>query len=295
MEVSIMIEQQYLEKYKRDLALKGYSPRTQRTYYLSLVHFFRYFNEPPESITKESIKDYLYHLIHVKKLSPSTLRQAHSSISYFFSQTMSRPMEVENIPCPKKITRLPDVFTPDEVFRIIRSAVNPKHMAMLMLAYSSGLRVGELVNLKVSDICRKTMRIKIRQAKGGKDRLVIMSAFCLKFLESYWKTYRPSDWLFPGIKQGAPLSTRAAQHAYNIAKRKAGITKKGGIHALRHSFATHMLETGSGIFQLQKFLGHKHIKTTLVYVHITEENIIARSPLDVYAGTSTHELFHNCQ
>lgn len=135
------------------------------------------------------------------------------------------------------------------------------------------------------------MRLKVTQAKGFKDRFAILSSVCLSYLESYWKSYRPETWLFPGRIEGTPLSIRAAQHAYMIAKRKAGITKPGGIHTLRHSFATHMLETGSGIFQLQKFLGHKHLKTTLIYVHINEENIIARSPLDIYAETSSCELF----
>jgi len=290
-----MIEQQILDRYQRDLTLKGYSLRTKKTYFRSLVHFFQRCTEPLDSITKEHIKDYLFYLIRDKKLSESTLRQARSAICYFFSQTMSRPIKVESIPCPKKVRRLPDFFSADEVFHIINATENLKHKTMLILAYSSGIRVGELVNLKVSDICRKSMRLKIRQGKGWKDRYTILSSVCLKYLEIYWKSYHPDVWLFPGRKPGTPLSTRAAQHAYYKAKEKSGITKPGGIHTLRHSFATHMLETGSGIFQLQKFLGHKHLRTTLVYLHITEEKIIARSPLDVFAETFDHELFRNCK
>jgi site-specific recombinase XerD len=127
------------------------------------------------------------------------------------------------------------------------------------------------------------MRISVRQAKGNKDRYTILSSVCLDCLEKYWKAYRPEGALFCGRGKSSPLSSRAAQHAFEKAKTKAGITRPGGIHSLRHSFATHMLETGNGIFQLQKFLGHKHLKTTLVYAHISEENTIARSPLDVYA------------
>jgi site-specific recombinase XerD len=158
-----------------------------------------------------------------------------------------------------------------------------KHKTMLMLVYSSGIRVGELVNILLTDIHRNLMRILVRQAKGHKDRYALLSEVCLAQLEIYWKSYKPRHWLFNGRKEGRQISIRAVQHAFEIAKKNAGINRGGGIHALRHSFATHMLETGSGIFQLQKFLGHKYLKTTLVYAHIREENIIARSPLDVYA------------
>ena len=151
-----------------------------------------------------------------------------------------------------------------------------------MLIYSSGLRVSEISKLIPSDIIRDKMRLKIRCAKGNKDRYTILSHICLKYLEKYYKTYKPEYWLFPGKKGKNPISIRAVQHAYYKAKENAGIIHEGGIHTLRHSFAAHCLETGMGIFQLQKFLGHKCLKTTLQYVQLQEENIIARSPLDVY-------------
>jgi integrase/recombinase XerD len=282
------MEQKLLERYKRDLALRGFSDKTQKTYYRSLLHFLKSAPLSPYEITKENIKDYLYHLIKDRNLSESTLRQARCAISYFFSQTLGKPIEVENIPCQKKTTKLPTVFSVDEVARIINSTGNLKHRAMLMLTYSAGLRVGELVALEITDIRRNIMRISVRQAKGQKDRYAILSSVCLGCLEKYWKTYRPKTALFSGRGKDSPLSSRAAQHAFEKAKIKAGITRPGGIHSLRHSFATHMLETGSGIFQLQKFLGHKHLKTTLVYAHISEENTVARSPLDVYADKFTN-------
>lgn len=277
------MSEQILQNYKRDLALRGYSTRTQITYYRCIISFLEYCKEPPETITKETIKNYLYCLIKEKSLSESSLRQARSAICYFFSQTIGRDVEVENIPVQKKKRKLPEVFTVEEVFRIIHSADNIKHKTILMLTYSSGLRVGELVNLKVSDISRDSMRLKVRDAKGGKDRYTLLSEICLNHLEQYWKIYRPENWLFCGRNRGEQISIRAIQHAYYRAKIKAGITKQCGIHTLRHSFATHMIETGSGIFQLQKFLGHRHMTTTLVYVHLNEEKTVARSPLDVYA------------
>lgn len=271
-----------LRRYERDLTLRGFSPKTQKTYSRNLVWFLDHTKLDPHNITKEDIKDYLYYLIHDKKLSQSSLRQARCAISYFFSQTLAKPIEVINIPCQKKIKKLPAVLSVDEVSKIIHAARSLKHKTMLMLAYSSGLRVGELVALKISDIHRNLMRLSVRQAKGHKDRYVILSSVCLTHLETYWKTYRPAEWLFYGYKKQMPISIRAVQHAYEDAKKRAGITKGGGIHTLRHSFATHMLESGSGIFQVQKFLGHRHLKTTLVYAHISEENIVAQSPLDVY-------------
>lgn len=275
--------EQILQNYQRDLVLRGYSPRTQKTYYRNIVAFLEYSKKPPELITKENIKNYLYYLIRDKNLSESSLRQARSAICYFFSQTTGRDVEVYNIPIQKKKRKLPEFFTVDEVFRIIHNSRNLKHKTLLMLAYSSGLRVGEIVNLKAGDINRDKMRLKVRDAKGGKDRYTLLSEICLNQLEEYWKKYRPTNWLFSGKKEGEQISIRAIQHAYQNAKKNAGINKECGIHALRHSFATHMLETGSGIFQLQKFLGHKHLSTTLVYVHLCEEKTIARSPLDVYA------------
>ncbi len=283
------MSEQILQSYKRDLALRGYSLRTQITYYRSLSSFLEYCKEPPEEITKETIKDYLYYLIKDRKLSESSFRQARSAICYFFIQTIGRDVEVENIPIQKKKRKLPEVFTVEEVFRIIHSADNLKHKTILMLTYSSGLRVGELVNLKVDDISRDSMRLKVRDAKGGRDRYTLLSEICLIQLEQYWKTYRPDNWLFCGRYPGEQMSIRAVQHAYHRAKKRAGITKQCGIHTLRHSFATHMIETGSGVFQLQKFLGHRHLTTTLVYVHLNEEKTVARSPLDVYADRFKNE------
>jgi len=277
-----MISQNLLNRYERDLALKGFSPRTRNTYYRNLIYFFKHTSDEPDRITGEIIKDYLYHLIKDKKLSPSSLRQARSAITYFFKQTMNRPIEVENIPCQIKQRRLPTVFSVDEVAAVINSTENLKHKTMLMLAYSSGLRVGEIVELKVTDIRRDIMRLNVRQAKGHKDRYTILSETCLTQLEKYWKSYKPENWLFNGKKRGTQISTRAVQHAFEKAKKTAGIKKQGGIHTFRHSFATHSLEAGGGLFQLQKFLGHKHLSTTLVYAHISAENIIAQSPLDVY-------------
>jgi len=277
-----------LQKFRRDLALRGYSQRTQDIYYRNICSFIEFYDIPPEEITREQIKDYLYHLVHNRNLSESSLRQARGAVCYFFSQTLGKPIVVDTIPVHKKKRKLPEVFSVDDVARLIRCADNLKHRTILMLVYSSGLRVGELVNLQVHDIVRNSMRIRVRDAKGGKDRYTILAHRCLQQLELYWKTYRPTHWLFCGQKPGTHISIRAVQHAYQRARKNAGITRECGIHTLRHSFATHMLESGSGIFQLQKFMGHRNLKTTLVYVHLSEEHTTAQSPLDAYADMFSH-------
>ncbi len=203
----------------------------------------------------------------------------------FFKFNLNIPYELDLIPFPKQSKKIPSCYTFDEVTKLFTNASNLKHKTILILTYSSGLRVSEVVNLKFDDIIRDKMLLKIRQGKGDKDRYAILSKIALKYLEKYWKTYHPKNWLFTGYNN-KQLSIRACQHSYEIAKKNAGITKRGGIHTLRHSFATHFLETGGGIFQLQKFMGHKQLRTTLKYVHLQEEKVIARSPLDVYCETN---------
>ena len=272
-----------LQSYKQDLAIKGYSPKTQKTYFACVTKFLRSVGKPLPDLGKSDVKSHLYNLIKSGRCSSSTMNQAYSSLKYLFLQTLGKPWEMEGIPRVKKPKTLPKVLSIEEAFSIIKNAANEKHMVMLMLAYSAGLRVGELTRIKPANIIKDKMRVRIDHGKGNKDRYTILSELCLAHLRSYWKKYRPAEWMFEGYTRGKPISERACQHAFDLAKLKAGINREGGIHSLRHSFATHFLEAGGGIFQLQKFLGHKHIKTTLVYAHLQEEKTIARSPLDVYA------------
>ena len=273
--------EQLLSRYTRDLALRGFSPRTQAHYLRSARQFLVFYDLPPDQLDTEKIKDYLYHLLDTQKASDSKIRQAHGSLKYLFTQTLARPWEIESIPQMKKKRTLPSVLSIEEISRLLSSCSNLKHQAMLMLIYSSGLRLSEAVSVQLTDIKRNQKRILIRQGKGAKDRYVILSDLCLNTLERYWRRYRPETFLFPG-RNGKALSPRACQHAFHTAKESAGIHKTGGVHTLRHSFATHFLESGGGIFQLQMFLGHRNLKTTLIYAHVQSENIIARSPLDAF-------------
>ena len=272
---------QLLNKYQRDLALRGFAERTCEHYTANVRQFLAHYHLPVEELDSEKIKDYLYHLVS-SQASDSKIRQAHGSLKYLFTQTLNRPWEIDSIPQRKKKRKLPSVLTVNEVFLLLDNCANLKHKAMLMTAYSAGLRVSEVVKLQLGDICRDKKRLLIRQAKGHRDRYTVLSDYCLKVLEEYWRQYRPQKWLFMGKDKASPLSTRACQHAFKIAKKNAGIEKEGGVHSLRHSFATHYLEIGGGIFQLQRFLGHRNLKTTLIYAHVQEENIVSRNPLDFF-------------
>jgi integrase/recombinase XerD len=271
-----------LHSYERDLALK-YSPKTRTIYFDHVAKFLKNTDKPVSEIGNIDVKEYLYGFIRADRYSSSTMNQLYSSLKYLFVQTLEKPWEIGSIPRVKKQKSLPHVLTVPEVMAILTSASNVKHVAMLMLAYSSGLRIGELVRIKPEHIIADTMRVRIEQGKGNKGRYTILAGTCLTYLRSYFKKYRPSKWLFEGYTRGKPISIRACQHAFELAKKKAGIHKECSFHSLRHSFATHFLEAGGGLFQLQKFLGHKYIKTTLIYAHMQEEKVIARSPLDVYA------------
>jgi len=271
-----------LHSYERDLAIKGYSPKTRKTYHAHVSKFLRTVTKPVNEIGKDDIKEYLYSFVRTG-YSSSTMNQLYSSIKYLFVQTLGKSWEMESIPRTKKHIPLPRVLTISEVISIIDSAPNKKHAAMLMFAYSSGLRVGELVRIKPEHIIADSMRVRIEHGKGNKGRYTILSETCLAYLRFYFRKYRPESWMFEGYTRGKPISIRACEHAFELAREKAGIHKECSFHSLRHSFATHFLESGGGLFQLQKFLGHKHIKTTLIYAHMQEEKILARSPLDVYA------------
>jgi len=217
------MDKKLLEKYERDLTIKGYSKKTKDACYRNIIYFFNYADVKPKKVTREIVKDYLYYLIAEKKLSSSSLIQARAAIVYFYTQTFPRPGVINDIPQVKRKRKTPSVFTVNEVFEIINSAANLKYKTILMLIYSSGLRIGECVSLKVSDIRRDLMRVDVREAKGGLFRSTVLSSLCLKQLDLYLKEYNPADWLFAGNKEGTHLTTRSVEEAFNRAKKNAQV------------------------------------------------------------------------
>lgn len=204
-------------------------------------------------------------------------------MKFYFEQVLKREKFFWEIPRPKKQLQLPRFFNQDEITAIIQSAGNLKHKTMLMLAYATGMRVSEIVRLKVEDIDSKRMSVLVQQAKGKKDRLVSLSPVLLVMLRAYWKAAKlpKSGYLFPGQWKDEPYSTRSLQLVLAAAKEKAGVVKPGSMHALRHSFATHLLDKGTDVTMIMKLLGHNSIKTTLRYLHVSNRDLLqVFSPLD---------------
>ncbi len=268
-------------KYRSLLQLKGYSERTITTYSNSFHYLLRLLNTVPVTgLDKKHIHSFLLWLIKEKGYTDSTMHTMVNAIKFYFERVEGRASEFYDLPRPKKAQKLPDILAEEEVVSLIKRTPNLKHKAVLMTSYSAGLRVSELVALKISDIDSKRMMLHIREGKGKKDRMVPLSRRLLETLRLYFKEYRPKEYLFEG-EYGKSYSTRSAQMILAQAKKAAGIQKKGSIHLLRHSYATHLLEGGTDIRYIQSFLGHSNLKTTMLYTHVSKLKIESiQSPLD---------------
>lgn len=220
------------------------------------------------------------HLLDTKKARTSTQNQVINAIKFYYEKVRKGQRKVYALERPLKETKLPKVLSAEEVAAILKSATNLKHKTMLWLIYSAGLRRSELINLKIDDIDSKRMVINIKAAKGKKDRITMLSERILELLRKYFKEYRPRVWLFEGMP-GEPYSASSLQKVFMAALRKSGVRKEASLHTLRHSFATHLLETGTDLRYIQSLLGHNSSKTTEIYTHVTTRafNKI-KSPLD---------------
>lgn len=271
-----------LKKTESILKLKAYSSQTIDAYLGHIQRFFEFIKKQPETVLPEDIELYLLDLLDQKRVSYSYINQAISAIKFSNKYVWkSKIIHEINIPRPHKIDKLPDILSIDEVLRIFEKVINIKHRTILMLTYSAGLRVSEVVSLKVKDIDSKRMLIHVRQGKGQKDRFTLLSKNALEALRLYAREYHPNDWLFPGESQGKHLTERSAQKIFESASKKAGIKKDVSIHSLRHAFATHLLEGGTDLRYIQELLGHKNSKTTEIYTHVSQKDLgRIRSPLD---------------
>jgi site-specific recombinase XerD len=232
------------------------------------------------SLTKDQVQAYLLWLLEKRGYSFANLHTAINALKFYFEKVEGRGKEFYDLPRPKKRFKLPSILSEEEIIALIQKTRNLKHRALLMTAYSSGLRVSELVSLKIKDVDSKRMLLHVREAKGGKDRMVPLSQKLLLTLREYVAEYKPKEYLFEG-EGNEPYSSRTAQEVLREAKKKAGIEKKGSIHMLRHSYATHLLEAGTDIRYIQAFLGHNSLKTTMLYTHVSSLKIESiQSPLD---------------
>ena len=269
------------KQFQEMIVLKGYSEKTLKTYSNEFHYLLRLLGKVAvRELEKQHVKAYLLWLIEKRGYSEAHAHTAVNAIKFYFEKVIDRGREFYDLPRPKKPQKLPSVLAEEEMVDLVQTTTNIKHRALLMAAYSAGLRVSELVNLKIEDIDSKRMVLYVRQGKGKKDRMVPLSKKLLETLRIYYKTYRPKQYLFEGEGGGA-YSERSAQLVLAMAKKRAGIRKKGSIHMLRHSYATHLLEAGTDIRYIQAFLGHNSLQTTMIYTHVSRFMIGSiQSPLD---------------
>lgn len=264
-----------------DLQLCGAKPRTQATYLREAENLAKYFKRSPAELGEDELKEYLLYLIQERHLSEGTFRFYVAGLKFLYRTTLKREWPVEKIKHPRAKSKLPVVLDLSEVESIFSVTKNLKHKAMLMITYSSGLRVSEAARLRLTDIDSKRMTVRISQGKGGKDRYSILSQTTLEQLRQYWKEYRPAEWLFEGQDKDDHISLSTIQSIFRAAKKRARITKPVSIHTLRHSFATHLIEAGTSLHHVQLLLGHRSPATTTVYLHVSRLNLSqVISPLD---------------
>ena len=262
------------EQINKELVVSGLSEKTQKAYTYSIKRVSEHFQKSPSNLTSEEVKDYIYLVIKEKK-SQAIVNQTYSAFKFFFGKVLNNELMMKQIPRTKQARRrLPIVLARDEVKSLLDSVTNLKHKTILLTIYSGGLRVSEASTLQVTDIDSKRMLIRVEQGKGKKDRYTILSNANLKCLRKYYKEYHPQKWLFYSYSIHKQISVRTIQKVFHEAKEKAGIKKAVTVHSLRHSFATHLIESGVDIHHVQKFLGHSSIKTTTRYLHLTHSKYI---------------------
>lgn len=258
-----------------------YSEKTLKVYRQMFEEFINYFNDIKiEEMEESRITEFLRYLVIERKVSSSYQNQAINAIKFYFERVLRGERKIYLVDRPKQEKTLPIVLNQKEISHLLNNVENIKHKCILLLAYSAGLRLSELLNIKLNDIDSNRMQIRVEQGKGKKDRYTLLSPHFLKVLRQYYKKYLPTNWLFEGA-QGGQYSGRSVQMIVKNAAKKAGIKKKVSVHTLRHSFATHLLENGTDLRYIQSLLGHESSKTTEVYTHITTKGFDQiKSPLD---------------
>jgi len=266
-----------------DMAVRGLAYRTRETYLDSVAKLAKFYRRPPDRISEAEVQRYLFHLLEERKLAHSSCNIVCSALEFFYRETLKRRQIEFCLPRPKMPARLPQILSREEVAALIEKTANLKHRALLMTAYGGGLRLQELCQLKVADIDSDRMTLRIEQGKGAKDRYTLLSARLLTELRGYWLAYRPKLWLFASPRAPEqPLSKHTAHRIYHAAKDRAGISKAGGIHALRHAFATHMLEAGVDVHTIQRLMGHGSLSSTARYFHLAHKHLSGTaSPLEL--------------
>lgn len=269
----------------QELQRRNYSQTTVTSYIKIVADFAKYFQRAPDQLGPDDIRAYQLHLLQERKQGVRTVGTQTAALRFFFCKTLKRNYPVEEVPYPRAPRKLPIILTQEEAIRLIDSASNLFHRAMLMTLYSTGMRRAELCHLQVADIDSVRMLIHIRHGKRNRDRNVPLSPKLLETLREYWRWMHPKTYLFPGTKDGwradKPITPKVLWEACREAAQAAGITKDVRPHLLRHSFATHLLENGADLPTVQLLLGHSDLKATSIYLHLSERHLkAAGTPID---------------
>jgi len=273
---------------EQKLILKAYSQNTLKIYKYELSCFFKYFESfNLKDITKEQIESYVYYMITKHKIGESKQNSAINAIKFYYEYVLGMPREYYNIQRPKMANTLPNVLSGQEVYKLINAPENIKHKAILYTIYSAGLRMSEVLNLRITDIRSNEGYIFIKGAKGKKDRHTVLSETFLPLLRNYYRQFKPSYWLFEG-QEGGKYSAKSIQQIFRAAQLKTGVNPWSTPHTLRHSFATHLLEGGENLRNIQVLLGHESSRTTEIYTHVVNiNNKKMRNPLDMMIHNGT--------
>ena len=260
-----------MEKTNQYLLLGHYSPLTIRNYLSELRYLFVYYADVnPADFTEDMIMQYLLYLARTLKCSRVKCKMAAQSISFFFRHVLKKVYVIPTVIYPRKSSTLPPVMSAAEIKKLIDSVKNIKHRTIIMLLYSTGMRLSEIAKLKIADIDSKNMRIKIVQGKGAKDRFTILGEQVLLELRAYYIIYKPKEYLFNGSRPGGPISPRNIEHLVQKAVAQIGLASKHyTVHTIRHSFATHLVDNGADLHTVKELLGHTSLQTTMRYMHLT--------------------------
>ena len=272
------------------MIVRGFALRTQESYVACVAALARYYRVSPERLDGPQLQSYLLHLITEKKLAYSSVNQAASALRFLYCTVLRQPALRFDIPMAKVPQRLPQVFTRQDVLRLLAAATTLRAQVLLTATYAAGLRVAEVCALQWCDIesAPERMCLKVRQGKGACDRYTLLSPRLLAVLDEYRVERRRScEWLFPDRAGAAPIAVQTAQRMYYAARAAAGFPRQGGIHTLRHCFATHLVEAGVDLHTIQRLLGHGQIGTTMRYLHVAQAHLTGTtSPLDLLDRTS---------
>jgi site-specific recombinase XerD len=265
-----------------DMQVRNLAPATQRNYIHYIYELAKYFHQSPDQLAPDQIKQFQLHLLRERKLSPVSVNQSMSAMKFLYLTTLDKDWPEKKFPYVRVPNRLPVVLSAEEVLWFLAHVTGLKYRAALMTAYGAGLRVSEVVSLKLTDIDSQRMLIRVEQGKGNKDRYTMLSPRLLSVLRTWYKAARPDEWLFPSWRTGRHISAGSLQTACRDARNCSGIPKTITVHTLRHSFATHLLENGTDIRVIQVLLGHSRINTTARYTHVAPGLISATaSPLEL--------------